>query len=122
MEKIDHLDSFVIVELPFQDIPPGNADGFDGREVCQVVVDLSESVISKVIQDLFHSTFRLAEENGVGVKGRLFRVKHRRDAAADDWQPPFAILVCDFPAPFHLACQHHRNSDQIRLIIEIDRL
>ena len=122
MQQIDHLDSFVIVKLPLQDVPAGRADGSDRRKICQVVVDLPEPVVSKIVQDLFHPSFRLAEEDGVGVKGRLFGVKHRCNAAADDRQSSFAVLVRNFPTPFHLARQHHRNPDEVRLIVEIDRL
>ena len=122
MEKIDHLDPFVVIQLPFQDIPPGRSDRSDGGKVGQVVVDLAEPVIPEILQNLLHPPFRLPKEDGVGVPRGLFRMKHGCNTAADDGHSPFTEFIGDLPSPFYLVGQHHGNPDQIRLIVEINRL
>jgi len=73
-----------------------------------------------VVEHLFHTTFRFAEQHCIGMTDRIFGVQHRGDTAEHHLFATPTEFFGNSPAAFHLCAQHHRNGNQVARIVEID--
>ncbi len=122
MDQVHHLDAAVVVEIALQDRAARRAHDLDRGPVVEKVVDRLERPVAEIRYHGLHAAFGLAQEDGVRVRHGLLGVQHGGDPAEDDLDAPAAEGVGDPPGALDLNGQHHRDADEVRGLVEVERL
>ena len=123
VDEVDHLHAAEAVARRGRGsrAGPGRSRRVSGSWL-PAVVDRGQPAGLEVAADLGPVPLDLAQEDGVGVAGRLLGVQVGADAAEEHGHALGPEAVGDLPGARHLAGEHRGDRDQVGPVVEVDLL
>ena len=118
MKQVNHLHAFVVIQIAFKQVAPCRSNQLGIRLLIHKIIQFLQLTFCEIFQHPFHMSFGFAHKNTIGMKHGFFGMKHRRNTAKQNLFPLFTIDVGNFPSAFNLGGEHHRNTNQISIIVK----